>query len=248
MGIWNATCGVSFLPIRQGPVRAILLGWHPPTLKGEAWLHEPTSTASPLSFAVRGRYDLYGSIEAIADSEPTRALWEGLRRRWQEGTLSIEGAAEFPADLPSFFKAVERTLVSARITRRLPFGEVAQEVVPLALMFVLEGIYDAVVHEVETSRDWECRRDFSAEEAEGELRRALPNLELYRPPSGPMSAAVRKELASFLRFHHGLDVLRRPYLPATAVGSQAMGLALHRAVHEEAGGYLEDWGADEAED
>lgn len=106
--------------------------------------------------------------------------------------------------------------------RRL--GEPAREVVPLALMFVLEGVYDAVVHEVEISGSRECRRDVLAEESEGELQRVLPNLEVYRPAGGgPPDAAVRKELASFLRFHHGLEVL------------------------EEARGYLEDWTEDAAD-
>lgn len=42
------------------------------------------------------------------------------------------------------------------------------------------------------------------------------------------------ELRTFLLFDHGLELLRRCYMPATAVGAQARALSLHGAVAEAA--------------
>lgn len=133
MGCWNATCGVTQMPIKyEEPVRAFFVyirGWEDdPDHRTGDWSGTvyPTEIASPYPIPLEGQYDDYGGIEGI-----------------KEGVARIAIPSHFEVDqegLDEFVRLVER----GSVTREDPVWPEFHGEVGVGLFFVHGHIYDSI--------------------------------------------------------------------------------------------------------
>lgn len=66
MGVWNATCAISHLPIQGGePCRILLLAEAIRTHRGSGGFHDTEEIWKPMTVPIKGVYDAYGSATAL---------------------------------------------------------------------------------------------------------------------------------------------------------------------------------------
>jgi hypothetical protein len=84
MGCWNATCGISFLPILAGaPVVCFII-------KERHWSaqHRNKIDRHPIGFPIRGNYDEQGSLEDIVENAITAEYVEDFNAKILSGKLA----------------------------------------------------------------------------------------------------------------------------------------------------------------
>lgn len=150
MGCWNGTCALTQLPIYcEEPVLAFIVRKNPgrDDLCGGGYTY-PEDNFVPMSPAIIGFYDDYGSVDGI---EEETYLLEDLRRRFQSGELELKvkrRAHLFPNgaqpietySLKELIDFIERGIVVAKDEN----GEY-----PVSLILVIKSVYDAL-----NTRQW----------------------------------------------------------------------------------------------
>jgi hypothetical protein len=235
MGVWNTTCGISFLPIRAGAVRVWILALHPPTFGQDDHLFGPTSLATPLALPLQASFQGYG-VEQIADEGAERLLFSHVRDLHERGEFRLE-PEPFPNDLEGLIGAVGDGRVVAKIRPAGDgFGGSAPRELRLSLMYVDERVYRATIAAIRSSNDWEAGRRLGgnngpkdAADAVQALLGTNANFAFYRD-AAMQSAELRERLAEQYDFEVALDLLRRHYAPPTGVGSQSEAYGLHAEI------------------
>jgi hypothetical protein len=235
MGVWNATCGVSSLPIRSGRVHAFPLAWHPPTFGEDDFSYGPTSLATPISLPILGAYDSYGAIDGVVEGPLERQLFGHLGGLHTRGELSLTGGP-FPETLEELLKCAAEGRTTAKVLLGGSDGvpSSVRELV-ISLMLVDERVYEAVLTAVRESRDWEAERRVGGPRGPKDARAAMDkmcrrnrNLDFYR-----LGADVTSELlvrmGELHDFELALELLRRCYAPPTGAGSQSTAYGFHAA-------------------
>jgi hypothetical protein len=232
MGMWNATCGLSFLPIRGGSVRVWAIALHPPTFGQDDHLYGPTSLATPITLAIQGEYDGYGAVERIVERDAETALLAHLRERNARGALRV-GDEPLAAGLETLLRAIADGRVAGTFTPAGSSTPATPREARLSLMFADERVYRATLTAIRSSTAWETAWRVGGEKVPKDAARAMeivfdknPNLAFYRQPALE-SAELRERLAEHHDFELGLELLRRCYAPPTGVGSQSDAFDLH---------------------
>lgn len=128
MGVWNATCAISHLPIQEGEAcRVLFLAEAIRSHRGSAGFHDTEEIWKPVTLPIRGTYDNYGGV---VDLEPAWYLDVVAR---QLGGLSEEGVDMRPA------------ILVGRIYNEpvlLNLGD--EEKIHLGMVFIREDVYQAL--------------------------------------------------------------------------------------------------------
>lgn len=145
MGCWNATCALTQLPIYAGePVLAFIVRKNPfeGDFCGGGYIY-PEDSFVPISPAIVGVYDDYGSIDDILTDA---YILDDLRRRFQSGELELKSKQHV-----SLLRQGPQPIESYSLKELIDFVErgavVAKDVHgehPVSLILVIKRIYDAL--------------------------------------------------------------------------------------------------------
>lgn len=148
MGSYNATCGVSNLPITAGePVKLLLLV---PSMKFESYYTDGVYTNFGLP--VDGIYDDYGCLDDIKSNVSSLFLETALRELAASGKLKTRRAEKDKApeikDLYEIIALIQQEDLAIDVKELNHYyvpGDAKEVMQPVCYMFILESIYrDAI--------------------------------------------------------------------------------------------------------
>jgi hypothetical protein len=165
MGSWNATCGVSQLPIQAGDtVKAFLLIQHEwnHELRGSGTVYN-TEYFRPWFFPVTASYNSYGSIENIKNDWNSQYMLKSFQRWLKDGKIKILDNEECEINSPEIdefktlddvFDCVERGAVLVNFKKSELNKEKTEWIsspgtLKVGLFMVLNSVFEDLVTEAE---------------------------------------------------------------------------------------------------
>ncbi len=247
MGSWNATCGITQVPILyKEPVALIFLvqtRWPQPRAEGT---HYATDHWAPLGAPLYGTYDDYGQVE-FSDHPHTDGMLQMLREQVlpkEQGPNSVHDLPIDPKTLTwdNVFQAISQDRLMVQGPRCIGMMMVHQKIYEhlsdsTATLYgdrlTVESLEEQGRHYLEQTM---MPSSNDEDDIEQFLRRRKPFLERLFSKTfdrGVMQDFLDYEalvlqhpeemislLARFAIFHHHIDALRKLYMPPSGLGSQ----------------------------
>jgi len=90
MGSWNATCGLSQLPIKSGTkVKAVIIQNKPEMPEASGFCYQE-GYASPITFIIDAEYNDYGSLENIVDNKAMKLFRQYFNQKLNNEEITVD--------------------------------------------------------------------------------------------------------------------------------------------------------------